>query len=177
MADQLIVTSIGYDQQVALVQEKMQPQDAGGLRVFHFKATIAVVGTILAQPVLKMPAGKVLIIPALCGVYIDDLAAATTLDLGYAAHTDETGTAVAAVADRIFDGLVVAAGPTAANGLTNVVAAGTVASSRGTNATQQPFTLNSQSGFNIVLTVQGGDVDAITDVLEGWIVFAGGTAN
>jgi len=165
MSATTVTVNIGYGEQTALVQGKTGPQNLGGLRVANFKFTADGTGTLAATPVVQLPAGSLVIYRLLCGAYSSDQASSATLDLGYAAHTDETGTAVNAAGDVILDGYAIDATVQAA-------LAGT-----GTNAANlPPLRLNSQSGINITATVAGGNLTSGENV-QGWIVFSGGTAN
>lgn len=159
------VTTGKTQQSVNLVQEKLSPQYLGGLRFAYFKLTLDGTGTLAATAAVTLPAGSLSIFPGLCSFFCSDAGAGATLDVGYAAHTDETGTAVTAAGDEILDGKDISSSP-------GVFAGGT-----GTNAADRVIlSLNSQAGIDITCTVAGGDIDA-SDIIEGVIVYAGGTAN
>jgi hypothetical protein len=166
MAATTYTVNVGKTQQsVDLVQEKLAPQYLGGLRFAYFKCTAAGSGTVAATAVVTLPAGSLSIFPGLCSFFCSDAGASATLDVGYAAHTDETGTAVNAAGDEILDGKDISSTP------------GVFAGGSGTNAGDRVIlSLNSQSGIDITVTVAGGDVDT-SDILEGCIVYSGGTAN
>jgi len=177
MAATTFTVNIGYDQQVALVQEKMSPQHLSALRVAFWKATADGAGTVAARAVVTLPAGSLVILPQFCGAYIADTDASATFSMGYAAHVDEAGTTVNADIDAFIKDVVVGAGPTAINGFASLTGT-TIISQPGTPITDvtAPILLNSQSGINVTITVAVADANA-GDVFFGWIGFLGGTPN
>ena len=156
--------NIGYTDQTALVQEKMSSRDLGFLRFARFKLTLVGTGTLAATNVVKLPGGRLVIFPGLCWFYADDMGASSVLDVGYAAYTVEDGDAVVAAGDRIVDGLSVASGPVEGRG------------ANATNALAGALVVDTQTGLVITATISGGDGDA-SDVVEGVIVFGGGSPN
>ena len=78
----------------------------GRLRIAHFVHEQSVAGDATSDIALaKLPAGKVRILPFLCRAYVNWTTALATLDVGWAAYTDLSGTAVAADPDGIADAI------------------------------------------------------------------------
>ena len=172
MAATTATVSIGYDQQVALVQEKMPSRYAGGVRVFYWEATIDGTGTLTAEPVITLPSGPLLILPSLCGVYFPDTTASATLDYGYAAYVDQNGDTQSADGDYFADGLIVGAGPTTLNGFMSVTGTTPIAVPAGGVI---PLKVETRDGLTITITSAVADFTAV--LVQGWIGFVGGTAN
>ena len=80
--------------------------DKGKLRTLAFTHNQVGVGDAGSTVTLgKLPAGKVKIIGGLSRFYCNWTASSQTVDLGWEAYTDNTGTAVAADPDGMLDGL------------------------------------------------------------------------
>ena len=177
MAATTLTVNIGYDQQVALVQEKMSVQHLSALRIALWKATVDGAGTLAAEPVVRLPAGSIVILPQFCGAYIADAGASTTFGMGYAAYTDEDGDSQSADADAIIKDVVVASGPTAIQGFASLTGT-TIISQPGTPVPDVciPLFINTRDHLEITVTIANGDADA-GDVYYGWVGFLGGTPN
>lgn len=132
---------------------------SGKLRIAYFDYTQVAEGTAGdVVHVVNMPAGRVRIVGRLSAVYHNLTVGSATMHIGWNAHVD-------------LDGVVVAADP---NGLDNSVAtetAGTV--TIGTVAAVLALggnkLLNSQTGFNITITMVG--VPAANDSLAGHVAY------
>ena len=126
---------------------------SGKLRIAYFDYTHGIVaGT--AADVIHL----VRIVGRLSAIYHNMTTGGNTVDIGWEAHTDLDGSTVAADPDGLDDGISV---ETAGTILVGTVAA--VAALGGNKL------LNSQTGFNIILTSVG--IPAASDVVAGHIAY------
>ncbi len=119
---------------------------SGKLRIAYFDYTHGIVAGTAADVIhlVRLPAGRVRIVGRLSAIYHNMTTGGNTVDIGWEAHTDLDGSTVAADPDGLDDGISV---ETAGTILVGTVAA--VAALGGNKL------LNSQTGFNIILTSVG----------------------
>lgn len=130
---------------------------SGKLRVAYFTATQVGAGDAASiQYLVKMPAGRVRIIPALSRITNSAFGASRVLDVGHGGYTNKSGTAVPASANYLANDIDVSA---AAN---NAFAT--------TTSADPTYLIESRGGFTIQSVVAGGTIpDAAT--LKGYIVY------
>lgn len=129
----------------------------GRLRVAYFRFTQSGAGDANSTAELvHLPAGKIRVLGNLSTIYFDAFGAARTLDVGYRAHTNEDGTAVAE--DEDFFATAV-----------DVSAAGSAVLDEAGSAARAAL-LDSTEGVDIYAKVEGGTIPDTT-VLEGFIVY------
>jgi hypothetical protein len=132
-----------------------KPQEWGAkLARSYGKLTFTAAGQGVAD-LIKMPAGRVIILPDLCRVVCPAGAAGATLDIGYAAHVNDLGVAVVADPDAL---------------LTAEVITGAIDMAF-TDPTNGELELVSQDGFSITATVAVANSPAAGDLLVS-VVYA-----
>jgi len=132
---------------------------SGKLRIAYFDYTQAAGGT--ANDIIhlvRLPAGRVRIIGGLSQIYHNLTTASATIDIGWAAHTDLDGVAVAADVDGLDDGISTEAAGT--------IAVGTVAAVAALGGNKL---LNSQEGIDI--TLKCIKLPAASDTVAGHIAY------
>lgn len=131
---------------------------SGKLRVAYFKHTQSGAGDATSSAaVAELPPGKVRLLGPLSTLYVNWTTAAATLDAGWDAYTDIDGTAVAADANGIDDGV-------------SVETAGQVTLGSALTATGYTKVFESQDGVVIRLTSQDTAI-ADADTAAGFLVY------
>ncbi|MDP2619906.1 MAG: hypothetical protein Q8P46_06970 [Hyphomicrobiales bacterium] len=105
---------------------------------------------------VKMPHGRIRIVPILSRLVAAAFGAARTLDVGHTGYTKVDGEAVNASVDFVLDGLDVSGATSAYMGT-------------GTNGVEE-IEIESKSGFTLQAKVAGGTIPAGT-TLSGWIAY------
>lgn len=137
----------------------LQPHDDHGrmrMKYFSFTQGAAAGDAASFQQLQKLPPGRVRVFPRMSYIAWSAFGAARTLNIGYQAHTDDNGDAVAAAADTLDDGR-------------DVSSAGGDYLGDGTNGVDT-ILFNSQDGVVIEATNIGGTIPAAA-TLEGWIAY------
>lgn len=151
------------DNMEALPPVRLNTNELGGrLRIARFSFTQGAAAGDANSTVdlVKLPPGKtVTILKDLCNINHSAFGAGRTLDIGYIAHTNLDGTAVAADVDALLDGA-------------DVSSAGNIPMGTGTGAvgTSNVLTLNARAA----VTIQGiclGDTLPVGATLNGYIVY------
>lgn len=132
----------------------------GRLRVARFTFTQgAAAGDATSTATLvKLPNGAVRILGHLSRVSFSAFGSSRTLDIGYAAHRDRSGTAVVADADAFASAVDVSSAGTTT--LAEALAA----------ATDGTTLITSQQGFYVNATVAGGTIPAAATI-NGYVVY------
>jgi hypothetical protein len=107
-----------------------------------------------------LPAGKVVLLGDLCSLDISAFGTGRTLDIGWTAYTNSSGTAVDADIDGLDDGLDVAAASTVKLGTNTAVCGG---------AGRKEF--DSRAGVRIQAKVLSAGIPAAATI-QGFIVYA-----
>lgn len=151
------------DNQEASPPVRLNTNELGGrLRIARFTFTQGAAAGDANSTVdlVKLPPGKTIsILKDLCKINHSAFGAGRTLDIGYVAHTDNDGDAVAADVDALLDGA-------------DVSAAGNLPMGTGTGAvgTNNVLTLNTRSAVDIQ-AICLGDTLPVGATLNGYIVY------
>lgn len=132
---------------------RQHPSDwHGRLRLMYFTANNLTGGDATSDITLvKLPAGRVRLIGKMSHIYVNFTTSMATLDVGWAAYTDEDGTAVAASSAGIDDGI-------------DVDTAGAQVLGSALAATGYTKEFESRDGVNIVATCQDVALAANDDI-------------
>ena len=160
----LPTSSVQYDNENSGGAVKTSLEDKSNLHIYHCSYTATTAGTGAAYPIGKLPAGQITIHPSLSRLVTSAFVSTADLDVGYAAYTEEDGTAVVADPNGWFDSVDVGGGTKdiAWNGTGGILAG--------------PVTYNSKEGITVTFSVDTADM-SIGDTVDMYIAYTGGTAN
>ena len=149
----LPITGSTYDAQVSFNR-----QDAfadAPLRIQHFAQYVPTTAGTGTVSLCKLPPGKVRIYPDLSRHICTQMEANADLHLGYAAHTNEAGTAVVADDNAFLDNADSGGGALDAAWVLPAIGY---------------LDLDSKEGITIQAMIDTGDM-ALTDTLDGWVAY------
>ncbi len=130
----------------------------GRLRVARFTHDqVATADALSDVKLVKLPAGRITILGALCKIYVNWTTASATIDLGYDAYINKAGATIAADPNAFDDGVAV--------DTAGAIPLGTI------NATTaEVFEFETQKGLTILATMQD-NAGVIGDDITGYIVY------
>ena len=128
----------------------------GRMRIFYFSFTRTAQGAAGSLcNLLQLPGGRVRLILPLSRIHTSALGASRTMDIGWLAHTDHDGDAVAADPNGLDDGVDVSSAVAFNPG--------------GTVGTDETYLFNSRDGVVLTAQVNDGTWDA-AETLSGYFV-------